>query len=238
MRQRSSPTPLLLVYSLAFAALLLVPPILGFGRGLRPDTTVADAFDLVTPLVLIPLSWAAFSRASPERPSAQATTLFLVTAALWVLGHGMHLAANSIGNLISETGSPTPTPVQDLVHFYDETLSHYVWHAAILALAALITWRGWASASTQAASPLLVVFSAAIYGFTLFLIFVEGGTVPLSLPASALVAAAGLWRWRAAQSLHPVAAMFVAAHALAVVLLLAWAIWQGSFPQFTELGWL
>lgn len=236
--QRSSLAPLLLAYSLAFALFLLAPALLGFGRGLHPDTTVADVFDLFAPLALIPLSWAVFSRASPDRPSATATTLFLVTAALWVLGHGTHLAANSIGNLISDTGSPTPTPVQDLVHFYDETLSHELWHAAILGLAALILWRARASAATQTASPLVVALSAAIYGFTLFLIVVEGGTVPLSLPASALLAAAGLWRWRAAHSLHPVIAMFVAAHALAFALLVIWGLWHAGFPQFTDLGWL
>lgn len=238
MRQRSSLTPLLLVYSLAFALFLIAPALLGFGRGIHPDTTVADVFDLFTPLVLIPLSWALFSRASPERPSATATTLFLVTAALWVLGHGIHLAANSIANLVDGAAAATPPSFRDLAHFYDETLSHELWHAGILGLAALIVWRAWAPASTRTASPLVVVLSAVIYGFTLFLIVVEGGTVPLSLPASALLAAAGLWRWRAAHSLHPVIAMFVAAHALTLVLLVIWGLWHTGFPQFTELGWL
>lgn len=32
--------------------------------------------------------------------------------------------------------------------------------------------------------------------------------------------------------------MLVAAHALTVALLLAWAIWQGSFPQFSDVGYL
>lgn len=238
MQQRSSLTPLLLVYSLAFAAFLLIPPLLGFGRGLHPDTTIADVFDLFTPLVLIPLSWAVFSRTSPERPSATATTLFLVTAALWVLGHGMHLAANSIGNLISDTDPTTPTAVQDLVHYYDETLSHELWHAAILGLAALIVWRAWSSALTQTASPLIVFLSAAIYGFTLFLITVEGGSVPLVLPGAALLVIALVWRWRASRVLHPAHSMFLAAHALTLVLLVIWGLWHTGFPQFTELGWL
>jgi hypothetical protein len=241
MPRRSSLAPLLLAYSLAFAAFLLVPPFLGFGRGLHADTTVADVFDLLTPLVLIPLSWAVFSRASPERPTATATTLFLVTAALWVLGHGIHLAANSISNLVDNAAATTPPTVRDLAHFYDEVLGHYLWHAGILGFGALVIRRAWEATFTatpvNAALP-VVLLSAASYGFTLFLIVVEGGTVPLSLPASALLAAAGLWRWRAAHSLHPVIAMFVAAHALAVVLLLAWAIWQGGFPQFSDVGWV
>lgn len=238
MQHRSSLTPLLLAYSIAFAAFLLAPPFLGFGRGLHPDTELADLVDLFTPLILIPLSWLLFSTVSHAQPSRAQNLGLLTIAALWVLGHGMHLAANSIGNLISNTGLATPTAVQDLVHFYDETLSHELWHAAILGLAALIVWRGWASASIQTASPLVVVFSAVIYGFTLFLVTVEGGSVLLVLTGAALIVIALVWRWRATRVLHPVHSMFLAAHALTLVLLVIWGLWHTGFPQFTELGWV
>lgn len=235
MAGRSS-GPLLLAYSIAFAAFLLIPPLLSSGRGLHPDMELADLVDLFTPLVLIPLSWHLFSTASPAQASRAQAISFLAVAALWGLGHGTHLAANSVGNLVAESAG-TPDRVKGLVHFYDETLSHYLWHAGILGLAALTVWRAW-NASREQAAPGFVLLSGGAYGFTLFLISTEGGSVLLVLPGAAILVAALLWRWRAQRPLHPTPAMFLAAHAFTLLLLVVWGLWHGGFPQFTELGWL
>jgi len=236
MASRSA-SALLLGYSAAFAVLLLLPPFLGFGRGLHPDMRLADLVDLVTPTVLIPLAWLVFSAASPRTPSRGQTVAFLVVAVLWVLGHGMHLAANSIGNLIADTAPLAAAPLRDLVHFYDEVLSHYLWHAGVVGLAAVTVRRAWDSPPQESSLP-AVIASAAVYGFTLFLITVEGGSVPLVLPAAALLVAALAWRRMRAGELHAAPAMFLAAHALTLALLVIWAVWHRGFPQFSELGWL
>ena len=59
---------------------------------------------------------------------------FLVLASLWTMGQGMHLSANSINNLLG----PGDTPVHELVHFYDEVLSHYLWHIGLVGLSILL----------------------------------------------------------------------------------------------------
>ena len=55
----------------------------------------------MTPLVLIPLYWVLFTDAGRLARSHTATILFLVLASGWVEGQAMHLASNSIGNLLA-----------------------------------------------------------------------------------------------------------------------------------------
>ena len=64
----------------------------------------------------------------------------------------------------------------------------------------------------------------------------EGGSVPLVFPGAAMLAAALVWRWHLRRPMGPTQTMFLAAHVLALVLLVIWGLWHTGFPQFTELG--
>jgi hypothetical protein len=224
---------LILAFAFAFAFFILVPAFLGQPFPAYDLMHWADVLDLFTPLVLIPLYWLLFTDAGRIPPSRALALAFAFLGALWAEGQGMHLAANSIGNLLG-AGS---TGVHNLVHFYDEVLSHYLWHIAIVGLSVLLLA---APRGAQAGPPpvrwAIIVPSAILYGFTYFAAVVEGGTVPFGLPAAVLVLLGLLLTRRASLRSDNLTAFFFTAYLLALVLLGAWFARWGGFPQFTETG--
>jgi hypothetical protein len=145
----------------------------------------------------------------------------------------MHLSANSISNLLG----PGSTEVHDLVHFYDEVLSHYIWHIAIVCLSMLILLP--ASTLQSQGTPIpwsIVIPSAILYGFTYFAAINEGGTVPFGLPAAALIILYILARRRSEIRSNNLVASFFLAYVLAVILFTGWFGYWGGFPEFSETG--
>lgn len=59
-----------------------------------------DAIDTLTPLVLIPIYWQLYKNVTYNSSTKASEVSFIVLAALWAAGQGMHLSANSIDNLI------------------------------------------------------------------------------------------------------------------------------------------
>ena len=226
---------LILVFALAFAFFILAPPFLGQPFPIYPDMHWADVLDVLTPLVLIPLYWLLFTDSGRLRRTLNAVVTFLVLAALWTEGQGMHLSANSINNLLGE-GS---TSLNQLVHFYDEVLSHYLWHIGVAGLSVLLVAVAWEPHSSTSRLPWAVIVPAAIlYGFTYFAAINEGGTVPFGLPAAALIAI-GLVAFRRRELRdYNLTAFFFWAYVVALLLFAIWGIWQGGFPEFTEAGLL
>jgi hypothetical protein len=101
---------------------------------------IADVFDLVTPLVLIPLYWLLFTDVSDKPLTLKETILFLIFAALWIEGHGMHMAANSVGHWLDRLET---TDFYSVNYFYDEVLGHYLWHIGVMRLSGIILLRQW-----------------------------------------------------------------------------------------------
>jgi hypothetical protein len=158
---------------------------------------------------------------------------FLVFIALWVEGQGMHLSANSIGHLLDELRD---TDAYTLTHFYDEVLSHYLWHIGMVALSALLVWRQMANPLANALSSLRAEWiAAAIYGFVYFIVVIEAGTVPLGLPFAVILSVVGLLR-RNDLRRQPLTAFLFGAHLVAAILFAIWFVRFGGFPQFSELG--
>lgn len=102
------------------------------GLGDGPEgTRWADWLDLLVPwLVLVP----AAATMVAARPIREAWVVLGAGALLYASGHGIHLAANSVGNV-----EPGPT-----AHLWDEVVGHYVWYAgvALVVLALTMTMRG------------------------------------------------------------------------------------------------
>jgi len=220
-------------FAVAFLVFLLAPPFLPYRFAPYPLINWADVVDLATPLVLIPLYWLLLTD-SPVPPSRGWIIAFLVLAAAWVDGHGIHLAANAIGHrLKGQTG-----PALDLTEFWDEKFGHYLWHTAVLGLSALVLIRH-ARAPAPAERPSWTgLIAAAVYGFTLFLIGNEGGTAPLVVPFAAAVTLAA-WPLRRRLLPSPVLAMFALGYALALAVFAIWFVyWGGRLPQFSDLGWI
>jgi hypothetical protein len=147
----------------------------------------------------------------------------------------MHLSADSISNLLG-TGS---TAVHALVHFYDEVLSHYLWHSGVVALSALLLLASASGGEEAGSVRWAVVFpSALLYGITYFLAVIEGGTVPLGLPFAMLIIVGVLVSRRQHLRTQNLVAFFFAAYVIAGIFFSGWYAYWGSFPQFSEVGLL
>ena len=175
--------------------------------GLGPaghDTRWADWIDLLTPYaVLVPAGLALRAARSP----APQWVLFAAGALLYAQGHGVHLAANSVGNT-------TPGPA---AHLWDEVVGHALWYAgvALVAGALALAMRG----RPRPRSPLAWVLALAV-GTTWATNAIGGGTSAASLLAAGVAVGAG-WRERTRQPVLLAVAGLPAVVVLAVHLLAA-----------------
>lgn len=228
----------ILLFVVALATFILLPPFLKADFAPYPALGWGDILDLATPLVVIPLAWLLLAAAAPGRVSRGAAIAFMVLAAAWVEGQGLHLGANAINNLAGDVGGIEDS-VADLTHFLDEVLSHYLWHAALIGLTVLIGARALRGAPTGGVegARVLSVTAAAVFGFTFFAMIVEGGTGPIGVPGAAMLALGGLWQARNGFGRRPAADAFALGYALASLLFVAWAAMNGwQLVQFSEAG--
>jgi hypothetical protein len=229
--------PLLIpIFSIAFLVFFVGPPFLGRPFGPYPLMKVADVLDLFTPLVLIPLYWLLFRSNGNRVISLRENVGFLVLAAFWVLGQGMHLAANSIGHLLE---SQVGTPVYNLTNFYDEVLSHYLWHFGVIGLSAAIIYNRWRNPFAEGrAATWAVIAAGIIYGFTYFLIIIEGATAPLGVTFAVLAVLFILVWGRKNLKQQPVLFFFLVAYLLAILFFAGWGIYWKGLPEFSKVGLL
>jgi hypothetical protein len=133
-----------------------------------------------------------FRETSREGSGLFEEIIFMLLAVFWISGQGMHLAANSIYNLIESLAriqvlDIKPTDIYQLAYFVDEHLSHYIWHIGIIGLAALLIYRDWRRPADIPTRWWSTVLAGLLYGFLLFCIFLEGQTVMLCLPFCILI---------------------------------------------------
>ncbi len=155
----------------------------------------------------------------------------------------MHLSANSINNLIEGLAQNkiidiTPTDIYQLTYFFDEHLSHYLWHIGMLGLAALVMYREWRYPTGTATIWWSTILAGIIYSFTYFCSFLEGQTVVLGLPFAAIVVVIALVSERKKLAQRPVMAFFFVTCLLAFLLFAGWWSYWGDFLQFSEAGLL
>ena len=206
-----------------------------------PLASYQDAIDMFTPLILIPVYWLLFKSASTNGTKRSEEYAFMILSALWVLGQGIHLSANSINNLIGALAENqvidiTGTDIYHLTYFYDEHLGHILWHLGVLGLAALLVYREWRKPSGQTTLWWAVIVAGVIYGFTYFAIFLEGQTLVLGYPFSAIFVAFTLISQRKFLNQRPVLAFFFSTCLLAFILFSGWGLYWGYFPQPSEVG--
>lgn len=236
---------LILGFSISFLLLIVSPALLPQELGQQPGMRLGDAVDLLTPFVLVSFYYWLFRSADEwvvEPPTALMTVLFVAGAILFIEGHGMHLAANSIGH--SVYGNPA-NPAYAITYFYDEVLSHYTWHLGMLILATVLLWRHYSPAkkgleiwSSSPRRRAVVAVAALLYGVSVALSAIEGQTVPLILPTSLLIALvfAAVWRRQRQMPCDPAFSFLGLGYTVAAAGLLSWGGYWGGFPEFSELG--
>jgi len=232
---------LILIFAVLFTIFFLLLIVFRIPFGLMPLMSYQDAVDLLTPLVLIPIYWLLFSISVKGDARKVEEIAFMVLAALWVLGHGMHLTANSINNLVENLTKNSQfviieTDIYTLIYFFDEKLSHYLWYSGILGLAALLSYREWKHPSNQTTIWWVVILAGLIHGFTLFCIFIEGQAVLLGLPFTAIFILLVLMWGRKKLSNQPLLVFFSITCSVAIILFLSWGLYWGGFPEFSQVG--
>jgi len=238
VKQLSLLTLVFAVLSIVFFLLLIFFRI---PLALYPLMSYQDALDILTPLVLIPIYWLLFKYAATDESNPVEEIAFMVLAAIWVQGQGLHLSANSINNLAETLAKKqvidiTSTSIYQLTYFYDEHLSHYMWHFGILGLAALLIYREWRRPAGISTTWWATALAGLIYGFTYFCIFLEGQTVVLGLPFAIVISLLTLIWGRKRLVRQPILAFFFITCLLAVLLYGGWGLYWGGFPEFSDVG--
>jgi hypothetical protein len=195
---------------------------------LEPGFTVGDWISVLTPFAVMGGALLVFDAACPnDSEQTAARRILLASAAAYCIGLGINLAANAIGRLLYEQ---QPRQAFALMYFLDERLGHIVWHLGMVGVstALLLASRALPPGRLSAAN----VFGALAYAFAWFTDAVEGQTVPLLLTVSVLFTVALLIDRVAGRSL--IGRFLLLGHAGALLLFATWWLWQGGFPQFTE----
>lgn len=206
-----------------------------------PLMSIQDVLDIFTPLVLIPIYWLLFKSTSRSETTPRLEYIFLLFAALWVAGQSMHLGTNSINNLSEKLAEQNTidilnSDIYTLTYFYDEYLSHFLWHIGILGLAILLIYHEWRNPSGQRTIWWAAILGGVIHGFTYFTAFLEGQTTPLSYPVSILITAYILIFGRKKLSDHPVTAFFLITFLVTVLFFSGWGLYWKGFPGIFESG--
>jgi hypothetical protein len=179
-----------------------------------------DWLDLLTPFAVIGTAvWVLAAEDAGRFPVAVA----FVAALLYVDGHGIHLAANSISN------EGPSGDAKRVAHFWDERFGHIEVLAGWLGLLAAFCL---AEARRARFVPRTAAATVVLLGFTFFTSTVEGQTWFLLLPATVPFT---VW---AAKARRPIIVCTASAMLVAGALIGIWAIWQGGVPQFSEVGFL
>ena len=191
------------------------------------ETRVADWLDLVTPYAVVGCAAMAMHRGDAGR---SAWLLFGVGAVTFTLGHGLHLAANSVSN-----ADDVALKEADIVHLWDEVVSHYIWYTGLFVMLAAI------AVAVRAERLHLGVFDVVVaVAFTVTLVntYIEGGVPWLGLTFLATGIAAGLTRPRT-----PAGQLALLIGGIGFTLLLGWGLaWYVAdgtiFPEFSDVGWI
>ena len=190
-------------------------------------TRVADWLDLATPYAILGCAAVILHRVHAER---RAWVLFGIGAITFTLGHGIHLAANSVSNVADDTVADAP-----VVHLWDEVVSHWIWYTGLALVLGALAWSLRDVTTPRNPGALLL---AGLVALTLVNTYIEGGTPFLGIVVLGAALALGLL-WRP----QPVSALLLVVGGLGLALLLGWGLfWLLTdslwFPEFSELGWI
>ena len=205
---------------------------------LRAGVTAGDAIEAVGVFVVLAL-FARVARAAggadlPRSGGAPREGVILgIAATAFAFGHGIHVAANSIHDLADRSGLGDPT---GLLGFWDENVGHYLVDSARVLFAISLTSISWGAGSGAARAGASAIAGGIPFGFTVFASAVEGQTVPLVLPFSALYAGWSLLARDRFRRGGAVRAFFTAAAWTSVLFFAIWGVWQRGFPEFTRAG--
>ncbi|MEW5900866.1 MAG: hypothetical protein AB1715_05330 [Acidobacteriota bacterium] len=237
----------LLTFGIGYAFFQVMPAFIP--GPLAGPVTRADALDILTPFVVIPLAVFVFGRTKnktatgdvpPPGGMRSAKFLFILALILYANGHGIHLAANSIDRLLEgQEGSS----LHQAIYLFDEVISHFMWDTGVFLIAVALIWSsaGRHFGSLSKAGQAAATGGGLFFGFTFAVNAIEGQTVIFTFPAAVLTSLVCLYLWlrsRRKADRNPVVLFFLIAFLLAATLFAYWGISHQGFPEFSEIGWI
>ncbi len=230
----------LFLFGFAYVFMHVMPAFLT--HDIKNHLTSGDLLNFFTPFIIIPIVWKLYFLLREKLPEISERKIRIVLIILlfssisYVSGQSMNLSANAIARHLSEMKD---SPLYWLDYFFDETLGHIFWHSGMVGIscgllllaanlqAAIVSWQ--------------IIAGALFYSFAYFTDAVEGQTVPLLFPSTALILGGIFYDNKKSLrkfSKNPVVLFFLISYVLAILLFIIWWLWQGGFPQFSELGWI
>lgn len=176
-------------------------------------TRWVDWVTLLTPYVVVGSAIAAMRAGGTDR---RGWIIGLIGAGLYVQGHGINLAANSISNA---RGKEAPA------HLWDEVVGHWLWYGGVALLVFAL-----ARAVEVRARPAAVLL-AIVSGLTWTTNALEGTTAVGSLAVATMFA---VWGWR--RRAEGTGRLLLAAFGTSTALLTGYGLWHLGFPAPSELG--
>ena len=225
--------PALSLFAVVYTLFVALPAVLDGDFPPRDDLLWGDILDLATPLAVFSALWIVLRRAGAQRDPVLLGALALL-AVVWAQGQGMHLAANAINHHLTVNDGDAGR----LTEFLDETLSHYLWYAAVVATPGFFLLVAARSPQATVDEAAYEAPAALLFGAILAISSLEADVVPLALPVFAITLISGvLWSRRQRSRLRsPLTRFAAAATAIALAVIVAWGIVHGGWPEPSELG--
>ena len=197
--------------------------------------TAGDLIQLLGTFPLLALYGSIALDLHARHASPRLAILLFTAGVAFALGSGVHVAANSIHDMLDRTRLGDPWR---LAYFWDEHVGHYMVDAARAAFAVGLTaLESKSPAVMEESAPWPLPLGALAYGFIYFATGVEGQTVPLALPVS-VGFAIGMLARGGIRTARPVRTFYAVAAIISIVLFLIWGIWHRGFPEFSRTGLL
>ena len=160
--------------------------------------------------------------------------LFWTFSVLYVEGHGMHLAANSIGNNLAAN---TDARLALSIFLFDEPIGHLLWLAGAigLALVAVAYQTSYASRDQLTRRQIwLILISGMLYGVSFALTIIEGQSALWAGPiviGALIVMGIRFLRGKTNWYKQPASTFFVSGFTTLLVTLGAWLLRFASFVE-------
>ena len=233
------------IFAVCYAFFHIMPALIDIE--IKYKFWVGDLLDLFTPFIMILLIYKLYrlisigNSGNEIKPSIKAANfLILIGGASFIEGHGMHLAANSIFRHVKLLEG---TPLYNFTYFLDETLSHILWDTGVIIVSASLVMIAFSMKHMYRVKRTIILALPAglFFGFTFFVNAVEGQTVFFMFPISIIFPAGLIYlakRGKIAVVQNPIIAFFLIGFVISLFFFLVWLVWQGGFPQFSDIGWI
>jgi len=195
----------------------------------------ADFLDMFSPFFIVPAYYLVLKLDDKQKLNDWELGLFFIFSTTFILAHGIHLAATSIGHLLKYFKF---TDAYTLTYFYDELLSHQLMNFAVIGISILSCQRQIRLPTIGIEKSLTNLYLGGFFGFLYFLGFIEGQTWKVSIFYAVVFSSFIAHTQRSSLRSLPVVAFYTTAYSVSLLLTFIWYLKWGALPEFSAVGWI